>query len=75
MIYRYSVDMTLAETDACVADFIGRVGLGHVLRVAIDAARTNAGKRMSEAEKDFELLGRIAEAAGLEKEGDDDREA
>ncbi|MBA7587100.1 hypothetical protein ES708_29117 [subsurface metagenome] len=68
MTHRYSMDMTLEECDAFLADFVGRVGIRRVLNVAVVAARKSAGNRISALEKEFEFLGRVAVAAGLEDE-------
>lgn len=72
MIPKYGVNMTLAEAEAGLADLVQRIGFSHVLRVSIAAAREEAGRKASEAERDFQLLSGVAVAAGIEVEGEPD---
>ena len=67
---RIGVDMTIDEAAKCVENMVARMGYRWVFLVALKAARKAAGQRATEAEREFADLQRIAEAAGLEQEGE-----
>ena len=75
VIPKLGVHMTITEAEMCLGELVRRMGFEHVLRTAIAAAREEAGRNASRAERDFQVLGGVAVAAGLEKEGGDEPQA
>ena len=75
MIPKVGVDMTVDESLACVAGVVRTLGFWRVMKTVLAVAREAAGEVASRGERDFQMLNEVAEAAGLEKEGDDDHEA